>query len=303
MLRQALAGMLWSKQLYSTRSRAGRRDLTQPTPPAYGRRTQRPLATSTPSTSCPCRTSGVPVVRRGISPSTASLARRSGVREVPADPAAPGGFQHPNGALAAYEWSFDDVNPPVHAWPRSRCSRSTAPGTRTSSAGCSTRCSSTSPGGATARDDGTNLFGRVLGLDNIGPIDPRTSPRASGSTVRQHGVDGRAAEHGRDRVDPAPRRPSDGGPHRQVLEQFALISRLCNGTSGTTRRFPLRPPAAGTGQPVGRCVSIVGDPAGARRRGRRRCGRTRPTVHKRAANLLDERRAEITRLKEGRARP
>ncbi|MGC4110325.1 MAG: hypothetical protein QM747_07845 [Nocardioides sp.] len=25
-------------------------------------------------------------------------------------------FQHPNGALPAYEWSFDDVNPPVHAW-------------------------------------------------------------------------------------------------------------------------------------------------------------------------------------------
>jgi hypothetical protein len=24
-------------------------------------------------------------------------------------------FQHPNGALPAYEWSFDDVNPPVHA--------------------------------------------------------------------------------------------------------------------------------------------------------------------------------------------
>jgi hypothetical protein len=25
-------------------------------------------------------------------------------------------FMHPNGALPAYEWSFDDVNPPVHAW-------------------------------------------------------------------------------------------------------------------------------------------------------------------------------------------
>ena len=25
-------------------------------------------------------------------------------------------FQHPNGALPAYEWSFSDVNPPVHAW-------------------------------------------------------------------------------------------------------------------------------------------------------------------------------------------
>ncbi len=24
-------------------------------------------------------------------------------------------FQHPNGALPAYEWSFDDINPPVHA--------------------------------------------------------------------------------------------------------------------------------------------------------------------------------------------
>ena len=24
-------------------------------------------------------------------------------------------FQHPNGALPAYEWSFDDVNPPIHA--------------------------------------------------------------------------------------------------------------------------------------------------------------------------------------------
>ncbi|MBV9547727.1 MAG: glucosidase, partial [Chloroflexi bacterium] len=25
-------------------------------------------------------------------------------------------YLHPNGALPAYEWSFDDVNPPVHAW-------------------------------------------------------------------------------------------------------------------------------------------------------------------------------------------
>jgi hypothetical protein len=25
-------------------------------------------------------------------------------------------YQHPNGQLPAYEWNFDDVNPPVHAW-------------------------------------------------------------------------------------------------------------------------------------------------------------------------------------------
>src|SRR5690606_29033121 len=25
-------------------------------------------------------------------------------------------YMHPNGQLPAYEWNFDDVNPPVHAW-------------------------------------------------------------------------------------------------------------------------------------------------------------------------------------------
>src|SRR5215470_8962384 len=25
-------------------------------------------------------------------------------------------YMHPNGALPAYEWSFGDANPPVHAW-------------------------------------------------------------------------------------------------------------------------------------------------------------------------------------------
>src|SRR3982750_3803290 len=25
-------------------------------------------------------------------------------------------YQHPNGQLPAYEWNFEDVNPPVHAW-------------------------------------------------------------------------------------------------------------------------------------------------------------------------------------------
>src|SRR6201999_3761857 len=25
-------------------------------------------------------------------------------------------YMHPNGQMPAYEWAFDDVNPPVHAW-------------------------------------------------------------------------------------------------------------------------------------------------------------------------------------------
>jgi len=27
-----------------------------------------------------------------------------------------GRYMHPNGQLPAYEWTFSDVNPPVHAW-------------------------------------------------------------------------------------------------------------------------------------------------------------------------------------------
>eukprot|EP00056_Hartaetosiga_gracilis_P018566 m.11220 g.11220 ORF g.11220 m.11220 type:complete len:959 (+) comp6837_c0_seq2:60-2936(+) len=36
-------------------------------------------------------------------------------------------YMHPNGALPAYEWAFDDVNPPVHAWACWRVYKMTAP--------------------------------------------------------------------------------------------------------------------------------------------------------------------------------
>jgi glycogen debranching enzyme len=32
-------------------------------------------------------------------------------------------YLHPNGQIPAYEWSFDDVNPPVHAWAALECFR------------------------------------------------------------------------------------------------------------------------------------------------------------------------------------
>ena len=49
-------------------------------------------------------------------------------------------FQHPDGALPAYEWSFDDVNPPVHALAALASGRSTDGGTPRSSSGSSTSC-------------------------------------------------------------------------------------------------------------------------------------------------------------------
>ena len=36
--------------------------------------------------------------------------------EAQLEPAAQGRYLHPSGQLPAYEWNFGDVNPPVHAW-------------------------------------------------------------------------------------------------------------------------------------------------------------------------------------------
>ena len=61
-------------------------------------------------------------------------------------------FQHPNGALPAYEWNFDDVNPPVHVHGRAaRLRDRRRDATASSSSGSSRSCCSTSPGGSTAR--------------------------------------------------------------------------------------------------------------------------------------------------------
>ena len=60
-------------------------------------------------------------------------------------------YLNPNGALPAYEWSFDDVNPPVHAFAALRVFPSTAATTSSSSSASSTSCCSTTCGGSTVR--------------------------------------------------------------------------------------------------------------------------------------------------------
>ena len=121
-MRQAFAGMLWSKQLYAYDVRRWLEG--DPTMPDAARRCASPAATaggstSTPSTSCRCPTSGsTRGSRRGTSgfhcvalahvdPAFAKYQLTLICREW---------FQHPNGALPAYEWDFGDVNPPVQAW-------------------------------------------------------------------------------------------------------------------------------------------------------------------------------------------
>ena len=63
-------------------------------------------------------------------------------------------YMHPNGQLPAYEWAFGDVNPPVHAWAAwqvYKITRAQAGTTPPSWSGSFTSCCSTLPGGSTAR--------------------------------------------------------------------------------------------------------------------------------------------------------
>ncbi len=82
-------------------------------------------------------------------------------------------FQHPNGAIPAYEWAFEDLNPPVQAWAALQVyeidgRRDLAFLTRVFS-----KLVLNFTWWVNREDaDGRNLFqGGFLGLDNIGPID------------------------------------------------------------------------------------------------------------------------------------
>jgi hypothetical protein len=120
-LRQALSGMLWSKQLYAYNvARWLDGDPTQPTPPAsrlQGRNTRWRNFDAFDIMSMPDKWEYPWFAAWDLAFHCVSIAR--------VDPAfakyqlillCREWFQHPNGALAAYEWAFDDVNPPVQAW-------------------------------------------------------------------------------------------------------------------------------------------------------------------------------------------
>jgi len=99
-------------------------------------------------------------------------------------------YQHPNGQLPAYEWNFDDVNPPVHAWAalfnyrlnRSSLGEQALPFLKKTFNNLATNFT----WWVNRKDrDGRNLFeGGFLGLDNIGVFD-RSSPLPTGGYLEQ----------------------------------------------------------------------------------------------------------------------
>ena len=82
-------------------------------------------------------------------------------------------FQHPNGALPAYEWNFDDINPPVHVMAAMRVFRIDGGTDREFLERIFQKLLINFTWWVNREDvTGKNVFGGgFLGLDNISPID------------------------------------------------------------------------------------------------------------------------------------
>src|SRR6478672_7705921 len=99
-------------------------------------------------------------------------------------------FLHPNGALPAYEWNFDDVNPPVHVMSALRVFRLDGGHDREFLERIFQKLLVNFTWWLNREDaDGNNVFsGGFLGLDNISPIDRSNLPAG----VRLEQADGTA---------------------------------------------------------------------------------------------------------------
>jgi hypothetical protein len=98
-------------------------------------------------------------------------------------------YMHPNGQLPAYEFAFEDVNPPVHAWACWRVYKMTgARGQRDRAflSRCFQKLIINFTWWVNRKDiEGKNLFaGGFLGLDNIGVFD-RSKPLPTGGQLGQ----------------------------------------------------------------------------------------------------------------------
>jgi hypothetical protein len=87
-------------------------------------------------------------------------------------------FQHPNGALPAYEWNFDDVNPPVHVMAALRVFVLDGARDREFLERVFQKLLVNYTWWVNREDaDGNNVFaGGFLGLDNISPVDRSNLP-------------------------------------------------------------------------------------------------------------------------------
>jgi hypothetical protein len=99
-------------------------------------------------------------------------------------------YMHPNGQIPAYEWALGDVNPPVHAWAAWRVykieKKRKGRGDRAFLARIFHKLMLNFTWWVNRKDaEGNNIFqGGFLGLDNIGVFD-RSAPLPTGGTIEQ----------------------------------------------------------------------------------------------------------------------
>jgi hypothetical protein len=99
-------------------------------------------------------------------------------------------YMHPNGQLPAYEWAFGDVNPPVHAWAAWRVykieKKRRGVGDRAFLERVFHKLMLNFTWWVNRKDaEGNNIFqGGFLGLDNIGVFD-RSAPLPTGGFIEQ----------------------------------------------------------------------------------------------------------------------
>lgn len=193
-VRQAYAGLLWGKQFYHYIVRDWLEgDPQQPSPPARratGRNSGWPHVYNRDVISMPDKWEYpwyaawdlafhmIPLAR--IDPEFAKQQLVLFLREW---------YMHPNGQLPAYEFDFNDVNPPVHAWACWRAYKMTgARGARDRVflSRCFQKLVINFTWWVNRKDlDGNNMFaGGFLGLDNVGVFD-RSKPLPTGGHLEQ----------------------------------------------------------------------------------------------------------------------
>jgi Mannosylglycerate hydrolase MGH1-like glycoside hydrolase domain/Glycosyl hydrolase family 63 C-terminal domain len=143
-------------------------------------------------------------------------------------------FQHPNGALPAYEWDFGDVNPPVQAWAALEVFAIDGGRDLDFLSRIFDKLLINFTWWVNREDaEGNNLFeGGFLGLDNIGPIDRSHLP--PGAVLEQSDATGWMAFYAVAMAGIAAvlnrshRRPADDLVMK-FLEHFAAISEAMEG--------------------------------------------------------------------------
>ncbi len=189
-LREAFAGMIWGKQFYAYRVRTWQAgDAEQPAPPTgragvrnatWRHLTARDVISMPDPWEYPWFAAWDlafhTVVLAHVDPAFAKAQLDLLLREW---------YQHPNGAIPAYEWNFSDLNPPVHAWAALQVFAIDGGWDVEFLEQVFPKLLINFTWWVNQQDaDGNSVFGGgFLGLDNIGPIDRSHLP--DGHTLQQ----------------------------------------------------------------------------------------------------------------------